>query len=198
MRAHVDRVPTLRAVPTLEAIKAHTHPARVNQRESVTLAFDLSSSCIGWAVGTTSEVIAYGKFIFADRVMGAKLDALIPALLVLFETFKPKRVAAERPMAHRGPTTALHNQILGIVRLVAYQHSKLDILDVNLLSPRAIKKRLGVVKGRNHDHNKVIMVEYVNKVLGLNLKFHPNSKLQSQDDVADALAVLLALAGKAE
>lgn len=186
-----DRVPTCRAIPSLEAIQAK--PIAHRGRKQIRLALDLSTSCVGWALGAGTEILAYGKFVFADdREMGDKLVSFADHLLVLLKTFKPHRVVAERPMSRRGQVTALHNQMLGVVRHIVFQHLSVEVLDTHLISPITVKNRLGVRKGKDHAQNKQYMVEHINEVLGLNLKYHPNSKLQTQDDVADAIAILLA------
>jgi Holliday junction resolvasome RuvABC endonuclease subunit len=188
-----ERLPTLRPIPSLDEIKAKPYPRVKKSGQPVCLALDLSTSCVGWALGNKKEIFQYGKFVFSDRPIGDKLMALYSALCQLLAIFKPDRVYVERPMARRGNTTALHNQVLGIVRLATLQITGQEILDGHIISPITVKRRLGVQKGRDHDHNKLIMVNYVNNALNIKLKFHPGSKLQSQDDIADAIAILLAV-----
>lgn len=114
-------------------------------------------------------------------------------LLTVFKTYGPDRVIVEKPISRHGKTTALHNQLLGIVRLIAIESLEYEIEDRHLVSPRTVKGILGVKAGDDHNHNKRIMVEYVNETLGLKLQYHDNSKLQTEDDIADAIAIILAI-----
>ena len=188
----LDRIATLRAIPSLADVKAKPYPRVKKPGQPLCLALDLSTSCIGWALGNKKEIFQYGKFVFADRAMSDKIHEFHTALTELILTFQPDRVYVERPMSRAGRTTALHNQMLGIVRLVVIQVLGKELLDAHIVSAKTVKQRLGVPPGQDHDHRKKIMVNHVNRVLGLKLKFHPGSKLQSQDDIADAIAILLA------
>lgn len=194
----LDRIATLRAIPSLADVKAKPYPRVKKLGQPLCLALDLSTSCIGWALGNKKEIFQYGKFVFADRPMGDKLLAFYDALTELVKTFQPDRVYVERPMSRAGRTTALHNQVFGIVRLVVLQVMGYEMLDAFIVSAKTVKTRLGVRPGQDHDDRKKIMVNHVNRVLGLKLKFHPGSKLQSQDDIADAIAILLAFVVRSE
>jgi Holliday junction resolvasome RuvABC endonuclease subunit len=197
------RLPAARGFPSIQEIRGNQHPVRVKvkgktptgraaRRKPVTLCLDLSSSCIGWCVGQEPAIINFGKLVFTDdREMGERLAAFAEYLSVLFETYSPDRVLVEKPVARRGATTALHNQILGVVRCLAFTHLDLNVLDRHLIPPRTVKTTLEVPAGDNHDHNKLLMVEQINRTLGLNLQFSAHSKLTSDDDTADALAILL-------
>jgi Holliday junction resolvasome RuvABC endonuclease subunit len=161
--------------------------------ETRVLTLDLSSTCIGWAVGTDDEVlINYGKLVLTDdRHLAEHLEALATYLRVILLTYRPTLILVERPVA-LGRTSITHNQVLGAVRLVSAQTLGLIITEADLVSPNTIKKATGVVAGRDHDHNKALMVNHVNETLGLHLQYDKHSKLKTDDDTADAIAILLA------
>ena len=70
---------------------------------------------------------------------------------------------------------------------------QLDIPPENFLDPRTIKRALKVKKGKDHNGNKKIMVNRINSLYGLNLKYGKNkTKKYNDDDEADAIALLTA------
>jgi RNase H-fold protein (predicted Holliday junction resolvase) len=188
------KLPAGQGFPSSEEIEAKGFPARgkkKGKKSDVILSLDLSTSCIGWAVGYEEKIVSFGKLIFTDdRCIGEKAVALAVYLSSIFKVFEPSLILIERPMDRRGNVTRLHNQMLGVVRYLAFRLLKLEVDDEHLMVPQTIKKLMGVPKGRNHDHNKQIMVEHINKTLGLGLRYH-TSKFKSEDDVADAIAILL-------
>jgi Holliday junction resolvasome RuvABC endonuclease subunit len=196
-----ERLPAGRGFPTASEITSNPNPARIvakgkvkpAKKSQVILTLDLSTSCVGWAVGEEPRLVNYGKFVFTDdREFGEKMLAFKAYLLTIFTTYRPDRVIVEKPISRHGNTTALHNQLLGVVRLLAVEALEYEIMDRHLVSPRTVKALLEVKAGDDHNHNKKIMVEHVNKAFGLKLQFHENSKLQTEDDIADAIAILLA------
>lgn len=195
-----EKLPAGRGFPTVQEIASNPNPVRIvagvkpRKPAKVVLALDLSTSCIGWAVGQEPRIVNYGKFVFTtDRDFGERMVAFKEYLLGILDTYKPERVLVEKPISRHGKTTALHNQLLGIVRLIAIEYLNFEIEDHHLVSARTVKSVLEVKAGDDHNHNKRIMVEYVNKSLGLRLQYHENSKLQTDDDIADAIAILLHL-----
>lgn len=198
--ARRERLPAGRGFPTAQEIESNPNPVRIiagvkpRKPAAIILALDLSTSCIGWAVGQEPRLVNYGKFVFTDdREFGERMVAFKSYLLTVFKTYGPDRVIVEKPISRHGKTTALHNQLLGIVRLIAIESLEYEIEDRHLVSPRTVKGILGVKAGDDHNHNKRIMVEYVNETLGLKLQYHDNSKLQTEDDIADAIAIILAI-----
>jgi Holliday junction resolvasome RuvABC endonuclease subunit len=197
--ARREKLPAGRGFPTAQEIESNPNPVRIvagvkpKRAAQVVLSLDLSTSCIGWAVGQEPHLANYGKFVFTDdREFGEKMVAFKSYLLTIFTTYKPDRVLVERPISRHGKTTALHNQLLGIVRLLCIESLDYEIEDRHLISPRLVKGILGVKAGDDHKHNKEIMVGHINKLLGLKLRYAA-SKLQTEDDVADAIAIILAL-----
>lgn len=182
---------TGQSFPSIEQIKANPIPSVRGKRPTIELALDLSSSCIGWAVGADRKVARFGKFVFKSTAgIGEKLCALEEWLLALLLTFMPDRLLIEKVLSRRGNTTQRHAEVLGIVRKVWYEITATELLDSWLISSVTVKNIMKVKRGANHDQNKRIMVDKVNQLYSLGLRFDPNSKYKSDDDTADALAVL--------
>jgi hypothetical protein len=134
----------------------------------------------------------FGKLVFVGgRGIGEKLVSFDDYLSTLIATFWPARLLVEKPFS-RGATSERHNELLGIVRKVWYEKTGLELHPDWIIHPRTIKAQMKVRRGANHDQNKVIMLNKVNSLYSLNLKYDKKSKLKSDDDVADAIAVLTA------
>lgn len=191
------RAPAGQSFPPLPQIQANPilAPRSKNARKySTDLALDLSSSCVGWCVGVDRKAPErWGKFVYKSTAgPGEKLVSFETFLAALLALFKPDRVLIERP-SNKGKTRERHTEIMGIVRKVWFEATAGEILDSWIISPRTIKNAMQVERGQNHAQNKEIMVNKINALFShiLHLKYHPNSKLQSDDDIADAIAVLI-------
>lgn len=158
----------------------------------VEAGFDVSSSCVGWSLGIDKELINFGKFVFKSTAeIGEKLVAFEQWFRTFLQTYKPKRIIIEKPLSRKGNVTMRHNELMGIIRKVWREETGSEVLDSWFLPATTIKRLMNVTRGRNYDDNKRIMVEKVNDICGLRLRYHRTSKLQSDDDVADAIAVLM-------
>ena len=157
----------------------------------VVLSLDISGSCVGWAIGVDRHLVKYGKYVFKSTMsQGEKILAFSELLTNLF-TYEPNVVILEKPLNRA--KSKKHHEFLGVLRLRWQQYSgNSDIPEDNLLDPRTIKKQLHVEPGKSHKENKNRMVEKINLLHGLKLKFHPTSKSPNlnDDDIADAIAVL--------
>ncbi len=184
--------PAGQCFPPLKEIQANPIVAIVGKdNPKIDLAFDLSSSCVGWAVGVDKELARYGKFVFKSTAeVGEKLVVFEEFLGTLILTMEPDRLLLERPMTRRANTTIRHTELVGIVRKVWRQMTDLEILDSWIISPITVKAAMNVKRGADHEQNKKIMVAKINDLYGLNLKFDKNSKLKTDDDTADAIAVM--------
>lgn len=182
------------AYPTIEELKANPIVPRAGEEPNIDMAFDLSSSAVGWAVAQNHVQVRRGKLVFHKSAgMGAKLRAFALFLQELFFIYLPTRIALEKPVMRHGSSTTLHNQMLAIVRLKAVEKGLGEIADENMIPPQTIKRCLKVEKGKDHADNKRRMVELINHKLGLHLKYHKSNKVETDDDIADACAVLEAL-----
>lgn len=189
-----SRIPAGRGFPSLEEIRGGAIAVRKGQeKEARRLAFDLSVSCVGWALDVGGEISRWGKFVFKKEAKtGEKLVFFEDLLCALFESFRPTSLLVEKPLSRKGNVTRRHNELIGILRLSWWKHANREIPESAFIPATTVKASLGVPAGVDHADNKRIMVEEVNRRLGLSLHYHRDSRLQSDDDAADAIAVLLA------
>lgn len=183
--------PAGQGYPSLQAIRANPIVSRTGARVLSQLALDLSSSCVGWAAGAEKKLERYGKFVFKSTAgVGEKLVSFEEFMDALIETFWPEILLIERPLSRRANTTARHYELLGICRKVWTERTGSEIDEKWIISPLTVKSAMQVAKGTSHEDNKKKMVAKVNSLYGLSLKFDKNSKLKTDDDTADAIAVL--------
>jgi len=185
------RAPAGQAFPSVEEIKANPVVGRKGEKLLTQLALDLSSSCVGWAVGANGKLGPKGKFVFKSTAgTGEKLVCFEAFLRTLIQTFFPSVLIIERPLSRRANTTGRHFELLGIVKKLWSEMTGQELDEASIISPITIKRIMGVKAGRDHDHNKEIMVNRVNSLYGLGLRFDKGSKLKTDDDTADAIAAL--------
>ena len=186
----MSKAPAGRGFPDIGAIRGNPIVGKKGQQLLPDLALDLSSSCVGWACGAHKKLERYGKFAFKTTAgTGEKLVSFEEYLEALITTFMPSRLLVEKPST-KGNTSIRHNELIGIVRKVWFEKTGLEIEDEWLIHPRTIKSLMKVPRGDNHDQNKVIMLNKINNLFSLNLKWDKNSKYKSDDDIADAIAVM--------
>lgn len=182
--------PAAQCFPSIEELMASPIPQRGNEPPRVELALDLSSSCVGWAVGVNKAPYRQGKIVFRTTAgVGEKLLAYGYLLISLLTLYKPERINIEEPLSRHGDTTRRHNELFGITRYIWRYVSEREIPKGWQIPARTVKKALNVRRGRNHDENKAIMVQKINALYGLGLKYDPRSKLETDDDIADAMAL---------
>jgi len=187
------KAPSATAIPSEKEILGNPAVPVVGKENNSKriLAFDISSSCVGWAVGVNGDIRFYGRLVFkSTATVGEKLAAFEEFLFVLLKAYDPHKVIVEKTVSRRGVTTLRHAELFGVLRKVWYQHKKEEIKPSWIISAITIKKALDVKSGRDHSHNKEIMVNRINDLLNISLACD-SSKLRSEDDVADAIAVLL-------
>lgn len=164
-----------RSHPPLEEIQ-------VPEGTEVDIAFDLSSSTVGWAVGVDRTPVAHGRFVFKTTAKtGEKLFEFDHFLTQLFQIVSPTAVIAEQPLSGRGHTTARHYELLGVVRKECQAFLGEEVI---VIPVREIKNVMMVQSGGKHQKNKQIMVQKINHLLGLSLT-------EEDNDSADAYAVLI-------
>ena len=159
------------------------------------LALDVSGSCTGWAYGVFGKLEGYGKYIQKQTgSKGKRLAQFAEWLTGLLEAKKPTIILIERPYRGRNSNVlASLSKFIAVVELCAYITLDLELEDSWFLDPRFIKKQLKVSKGKDYEDNKRLMVNRINELFGLKLKFSTRkSKKLTDDDVADAIAILVA------
>lgn len=180
--------PVATGIPSLEEIESSA--SVVVDKLHVTLSFDLSTRSVGWALGSEGELVMYGKYVFKTTAnMGEKLVAFDALIQSLISTYEPTTLVLERPDP-RGKTRS-HFELLGVLRMNWSKYINAEIPKTNLIASRTVKKHLHVDPGKNHTENKRRMVEKINQMFSLQLQFDKNSAYKSDDDIADAIAVLV-------
>lgn len=157
-----------------------------------TLALDLSSTCVGYAVFENLDLYKYGKFLQKGKDHGEKFSHFAPWLLAIYELFQPDNVLVELPHGgNRGRAFEVLTQYVAVVLLTHFQFFQKELPDSHRLYPTTIKAQLKVVSAKDHDKNKAIMVERINGMFDLALYYSPyeKSKLKNDDDIADAIAL---------
>jgi Holliday junction resolvasome RuvABC endonuclease subunit len=159
------------------------------------LALDVSGSCTGWAFGLYGKLEGYGKYIQKQTgSKGKRLAQFAEWLTSLLEAKKPTIILIEKPYRGRNSNVLANlSKFIAVVELCAYLTLDLELEDSWFLDPRFIKKQLKVPKGRDYDDNKKLMVNRINELFGLKLKYsNRKSKKLTDDDIADSIAILVA------
>lgn len=159
----------------------------------VILTLDVSGSATGWALGVDGKLEKYGKHIGTlSHSKGQQLFDFAKWLCEILQATKPDIIIVERPFRGRNSNVlAQISKFIAIVEFSAFKVLNKDIPKEWFIDPKSVKKALKVKKGRNHDDNKRIMVNRINNLYGLKLKFVKNkSKSHNDDDIADSIALL--------
>jgi Holliday junction resolvasome RuvABC endonuclease subunit len=163
------------------------------------LTLDLSSSGVGYAYGAGGVVLSYGKYVSSDKDGNGQLLLKFSkwlAQVINRLPAPPEIVVIEQPYLGFNPHTySVLSKVVGVAEREVY---RLLGYEPQFMTPSEVKSKLGIAKTKNHDKNKRNMVKKVNDLLGLDLKFVKGKKSastkakRSDDDVADALGMLLA------
>jgi Holliday junction resolvasome RuvABC endonuclease subunit len=163
------------------------------------MALDISGAATGWAFGIDRNLKGYGKFISnLNAGKGERLYDFALWIGNLFETYQPEIVLIERPFLGRNSNVLANlSKFIAVAELQAFQFLGLDIEDEWFMDPKKVKNLLNVKKPKGakstkqkYDNNKKLMVQCVNKLYGLRLKYTKNkSKKHNDDDIADAIGI---------
>lgn len=156
------------------------------------LSLDSSSRSCGWAVFDNGELVTYGHFSQEGDGHGERLANFSLWLHQLFMDWQPTRVIYEAPYQGRMRNTfGILSRYVGVIEAMHFNWSGREFAKDEAVAAHLVKKAIGAPKGRDHDHNKKIVLLMVNKRFGLNLRFKGNdlNKRVSQDDDADAIAL---------
>lgn len=149
------------------------------------LAFDPSSSCVGWALFEGARLAAYGKFDPVGDAHGEKLSSFLAFLVSSFHQYQPDEIAIEVPWSgRRRYVFGVLMQYLGIILLSYFETFGEELPKSSRLQPRTVKTALDIDMSKKHKHtvNKQMMVDRINLLYQLSLDFDDN-------DIADAIAV---------
>lgn len=158
------------------------------------LGLDISSKFVGWAVFEDLEPRQHGLYRQQGKDHGEKLHTYLNWLLGIFKEFKPDNVVIELPFAgRRRKTFGILTLYTAVTMLAHWRYFSRELPEDNKLQAREIKHLMQVTKGEDHDENKQIMTDAINRLFGLNLRFDATdtSKRYSEDDIADSYAVVL-------
>jgi Holliday junction resolvasome RuvABC endonuclease subunit len=111
----------------------------------------------------------------------------------LLMNYSPDQVLLEKPFfGHRRNTYGVLQMYVAIVLASYYRWSGGEIPSENRIAAHEVKRRLKQPKGKSYEDRKRLMVRTINKRFNLRLRFKakdPSKKL-SDDDTADAIAVV--------
>lgn len=170
-------------------------PVVPSSRET-TLGLDISSVCVGYAIFDNLDYKTHGKFIQQGEHHGERLHNFSIWLEELFNRYQPTNVVVELP--HGGFRAARTYIVLSMyLAILMAQHYKVfqrELPKQNQLYPKSVKSELALPLSGDHDTNKRIMVDYVNKVFRLSLRCNPadKTKQSTDDDSADAIGLTVA------
>lgn len=161
------------------------------------ITFDLSSKCSAFAFGKDGSLLKYGKWINKNYDKGVKDhgNSLLKFSAWVSRSIRgcertPEIVLIEAPFFNRNVLTfGILSKFLGVAEREIRR--LLPGVEIRMVNASTVKKALNVEKGSDHTARKRNMVKKINRMLGLNLRFHKSNKTLSDDDVADAIAVLL-------
>jgi len=164
--------------------------------EEWVFTLDLGSKASAFAYGQDGLLEKYGKFI-SDKSLVKETNH--PKILKTFASWlsktinllptKPSVVIIESPYWNRNAHTY---KILCMYLGVALMQIARSIPNAEIIQmpPATVKQILKVPKGKTHKERKVNMVKKINKLHGLRLRYNGTNKENTDDDVADAIALL--------
>jgi len=156
------------------------------------LALDVSSVCVGWALFDGPVPVQYGKFRVPGKDHGERLAHYFEWLLATVAQLGPDDLIVEAP--YPGGSYGVLMQYYGVTLQCYWRWKQAEMPQANRVAAAQIKRLLKMPKGSDHDARKQMMVEAVNRWYGLALQYKRNdkSKAVSDDDIADAFAVMRA------
>lgn len=156
------------------------------------LALDVSSVCVGFSVFEGKRLSKYGKYVQQGKEHGERLAHFDEWLTEQFSKFVPQQVIIEMPYSGRRRFTfGVLMMYFAIVISAFYRWAGYEMPKANRITASMVKRRMRMEKGSSHAERKRMMVEKINEVYGLALKFKATDKHKkvSDDDIADAIAV---------
>jgi Holliday junction resolvasome RuvABC endonuclease subunit len=152
---------------------------------------DIGSKCTGYSFGTDKELLKYGKYVAKQSGGEGKrllrfskwLSSLINGLPKV-----PHRVIIESPYYNRNVRT--YGVLNKYVAIAQREISRVLDVECEFVSSSKVKSVIGVKKGKTYQDRKKNMVNKINQVYGLDLKYHKSNKNISDDDICDAIAIL--------
>ena len=156
------------------------------------LSLDISSVCVGFAVHEGGKLMHFGKHIQAGKHHGARLASFRAWLHEMYRKFEPHQVVLEAPYAGRKRFTfGVLMMYVAVVLQTHYEWRQEEMPDENRVQSSVVKRILRVKRGKTHEERKKLMVQLINTLYKLNLRFKADDKTKkvSDDDTADAIAL---------
>lgn len=170
------------------------------------MGFDISSVCVGFALFECGEPKVYGKLVLEGKYAGEKLSDFHTKAKHLLATHKPDLVIVEKPFRGQGRAFEVLVQYHAALKMALHEVLGKPLLPEHGLTPRQVKKALEdenetankrksrkpLTNNKDHATNKKNMVHRINQLYGLRLRYKEGdtSKTISDDDTADAIAVV--------
>jgi Holliday junction resolvasome RuvABC endonuclease subunit len=191
--------PVRRRVTTRRKIKRNPkkalkrfRPEELPRMSGRLLALDVSSVTVGWAVFDDSALLRFGKWHPPgdDGTHAERLSNYLHWLELMLEEWDVDLLVVERPYSARNRKAFfVLSRYFGVAEIAHWRYFAAELPDEQSIQPKAVKDELGAVRdGLTYEGRKKLMVDIVNDLYDLHLKYKPRSK-QSDDDVADAIAV---------
>ena len=156
------------------------------------LALDISGTATGWCYFIDNKLEVFGKYIAkASASKGKKLLDFYIWVEDILTNKKPDIILIEKPYRGRNSNVLVNiSKFIAIVELLAVKDLGLEIEASCFVDPKRIKTTLKVKKGKDYYDNKKLMVNKINSLYNLRLKFKAKkAKSYNDDDIADALAL---------
>lgn len=169
----------------------------------IILGFDISSVCVGFALFHERELRAHGKLILEGDYAGEKLIDFYNKAQTLLEVHNPDLVIVEKPFRGQGRAFEVLVQYHAALKMAIHKVLGRPLLPDHGLTPRQVKKVIAEERPvkrttkrksspNTYENNKKDMVQRINQLYGLRLRYKENDikKTTSDDDTADAIAVV--------
>jgi hypothetical protein len=167
------------------------------------LCLDVSSVCVGYAVFENTTLRAYGKHLQEGRDHGERLTTFRAWLFDQLNEVQPDHLVVELPFAGRRRFAyGVLQMYWGMVQAVYYEWAGHELPVEDRVQANVVKQRMGSKHKATHDQRKKAMVDQINGLYGLSLKFKSGAtdkqKRVSDDDISDAIALGRAWLGAPE
>lgn len=156
------------------------------------LALDVSSVCTGYAVFHDKNLIAYGKYRKEEKTHDERLFSFEQWLGELLLEYNPdERIVEDIYSAGRAEPYGTLKMYQTVVLLAHIRHFGVPMPSRNRMQPAGVKRILHAKYGNDHENRKRMMVNMINTLYGLDLRYKDPDKTKrvSDDDIADAIAV---------
>lgn len=152
---------------------------------------DLGVKCVGFAFGNKDSLIKYGKYVAKPGLANGerlyKFSKWLSSTINGLPT-RPNIVIIESPYLKQNVKTyGVLNQLLGVASREIY---RILAVEEQEIPPSKVKNVVKPKKSSDYYERKANMVTKINQIYNIDLKYHKSNKNISDDDIADAIALL--------